>query len=110
MKRMLLAAVSDTPVQIELLTHYCSLVLTEPTVVAHSNASEQFSVGLEYVPDEVAKLVDRLLCLLADQLNEEQICCISKDRILELGEAINEIWSVIELAQFSNSGIFSALE
>lgn len=110
MKRMLLAAVSNTPVRIELLAHYCSLVLTDPTVVAHSEASEQFSVGLEFVPAEVAKLVDRILCLLADQLNEEQICRISKDRILEIGAAINEIWAVIELAQFSNSEIFRVLE
>lgn len=101
MKGMLLAAVSNTPVQIELLAHYCSLVLTNPTAVAHSEASEQFSVGLEFVPSEVTKLVDRILCLLADQLNEEQICCISKDRILEIGTAINEIWAVIEIAKFN---------
>lgn len=100
MKGMLLAAVSNTPVQIELLAHYCSLVLTNATVVAHSESNEQFSVGLEFLPAEIAKLVDRLLCLLAEQLNEEQICGISKDRILEIGAVINEIWAVIETAQF----------
>ena len=100
MKEMLLAAVSNTPVRIELLAHYCSLVLNNATVVAHSEASEQFSVGLEYLPAEIAKLADRLLCLLAEQLNEEQICCISKDRILEIGAVINEIWAVIETTKF----------
>ena len=96
MKEMLLIAVSNIPVQIELLAHYCSMVLTNATVVAHCEADDRFSIGLEFVPAEVAKLVDRLLCLLADQLNEEQICCISKERIMEIGALINEIWAAIE--------------
>jgi len=70
--------------------------LTNPTVVAHSEVEERFSIGLEFLPEETAKLVDKLLCLLADQLNEDQICNISKDRILEMGTVINQIWETIE--------------
>ena len=97
MKQILLAAVSNTPVQIALLGHYCSTVLTNPTVVAHSEVEERFSIGLEFLPEKTAKLVDKLLCLLADQLNEEQICKISKDRILEMGTVINEIWDIMDI-------------
>ena len=96
MKQVLLVAVSNTPVQIDLLGHYCSTVLTNPTVVAHSEIDERFSIGFEFLPDMTVKLVDKLLCILADQLNEEQICKISKDRILDIGAVINQIWETIE--------------
>ena len=96
MKQDLLVAVSNTPVQIDLLGHYCSTVLTNPTVVAHSEIDERFSIGFEFLPDMTVKLVDKLLCILADQLNKEQICKISKDRILDIGAVINQIWETIE--------------
>lgn len=100
MKQILLAAVSNTPVQIALLGHYCSTVLTNPTVVAHSEVEERFSIGLEFLPDITAKLVDKLLCLLADQLNEDQICKISKDRILDIGAVVNQIWDAIAESKY----------
>lgn len=100
MKQILLAAVSNTPVQIALLGHYCSTVLTNPTVVAHSEVEERFSIGLEFLPEETAKLVDKLLCLLADQLNEDQICKISKDRIIDIGAVINQIWDAIAESKY----------
>lgn len=95
MKQVLITSVSNTPVQIDLLGHYCSTVLTNPTVVAHSEVEERFSIGLEYLPDMTAKLIDQLLCLLADQLSEDQICRISKERILEIGAVINQIWDTV---------------
>lgn len=95
MKQALLTAVSNSTVQIDLLGHYCSTVLTNPTVVAHSEVEERFSVGLEFLPEKTAMLVDKLLCILADQLNEDQICKISKERILEIGAVINEMWDSV---------------
>jgi len=100
MKQILLAAVSNTPIHIALLGHYCSMVLTNPTVVAHSEVDERFSIGLEFLPEETAKLVDKLLCLLADQLNEDQICKISKDRILDIGAVVNQIWDAIAESKY----------
>lgn len=93
MARQLIDAVGKLPIQIDTLAHYCSMVLTDPTIEQRTMTDEGFSIGFEFIPDYTAKKVDELLCTLADQLNEDQICSISKDSVLAFGAVVNEIWA-----------------
>lgn len=92
MTEMVERAINNGVVCPDVLGHYCSFLLTNPIVQILRRKDSKVVDGLGYCRPEVAQAILACAETLEKQLKEEPFWKISRDRIIELGEAFDILW------------------
>lgn len=76
------------------LAHYLAMCQTDTSIEYMYDCNHDINIGLSIISEEQADIVMKMLLLMDKQLCEDKFWIITNDRLRELGELFDELWSI----------------
>ena len=71
---------------------YLAMFFEDPTIIAYLYRHPNAAVGADHCDDEIMPLIEAALCVPRDQLSEDEYWIISRQRLIEFGNCVNDLW------------------